>query len=93
MLWFVAQKLKKHGLVFCVYGGFIPIPSSWINAALHFVRPPGTLIRLGVSKSNVQTLLSTIPPTKEGRQGVNVARFLLFHIAELFLQHVLSNLA
>lgn len=29
----------------------------------------GTLTRLGVSKANVQTLLSTISPTKDGRWG------------------------
>lgn len=35
----------------------------------------GTLTRLGVSKANVQTLLSTISPTKDGRWGGGVAGF------------------
>ena len=38
------------------------------KAAAHFCDAPGTLIRLGVNKANVQVLLSTIPPTKNGRR-------------------------
>lgn len=38
------------------------------KAAAHLCDVPGTLIRLGVNKANVQVLLSTIPPTKNGRR-------------------------
>lgn len=56
--------------VYVIYIFYIYVVIRYIShkAAAHFCDAPGTLIRLGVNKANVQVLLSTIPPTKNGRR-------------------------